>query len=373
MKSLFKRASAAATFFAVATVWLALPQLSFASRESHGGHVYACSDAKGTEHVELLDLAEAQRQGLKIDRSEGLAREAYIERALAIVQAEPKLKNFHSELVAELSWMNARLTHDDLKGALPATGDVGRTRLPVSSGHPGCQIAQIAQYQEQGRIVFDRTFFDALSALDQAALFIHEVFYKIDRVHFGATTSEVTRALTGLLFARGQADAARAALARRFSGLGKDWDILPPGKPPGSGNDWAFDGDLSRSFRIRAERSIDARIYLFDPRAGDCTLKTDVLGGGAGSIEERFDSTRGLAYLTFLVERDVRADQSVRFYLECREANPPALPAGVSSIKVGTITLLQGSDVIHTFSLWRGTGALYPNRVLAPSVLTLKL
>lgn len=187
---------------ALATLSIAFGQSALAdilpligADSSGGGKVVACRNSDGSlRSVELLDLFEARAlYGLgassKLDS---------IDDYFAVVEA--KLRDIYKGArftvspfyLVEEARSRMRLLPQGTE--LVNLDDAQEIALPI-----GCKTEQLAVYRENALLLINSDLWSALDARNQAALFVHEAIYQIDR-YSEAENSIYARKVTGHLF-----------------------------------------------------------------------------------------------------------------------------------------------------------------------------
>lgn len=184
-------------------------------KEGHGGVSIVCrSPNHSIKSVELLDTFEGNNQyNLKIGGS-ALPLEDQLEQAQTRLASRPDLLD---EFQSELANVQAHIQFLKQGVGLNPTDDA----FPVIT-KKGCRYEQLAVYTHGGQVLVDSELYGALSLTDQAALYVHEVIFKMARGR-GATSSVESRKLTAYLFTRpNQPSVTKELLASMF----------PPPAPP---------------------------------------------------------------------------------------------------------------------------------------------
>jgi hypothetical protein len=171
-----------------------LPAPAVAGREGHGGVSIVCRNRdKSIKSVELLDTFEGNnRYNLKIGGS-ALPIDDLIEQAQIRLASRPDLLE---EFQNELAYVQAHIQFMDKEVGLNPTNDA----FPVIK-KKRCRYEQLAVYTDDGQILVDSELFEWLSVTDRAALYVHEVIFKMARGR-GAESSVESRKLTAYLFTR---------------------------------------------------------------------------------------------------------------------------------------------------------------------------
>lgn len=153
----------------------------------------------GRTTVELLDTYEARlKTNLTLLRPSGDVEEDY----LRLVTNTYRLQGMNSvdEDLKQMILQNLRNFFkivDWSETPLEFLGDQGKSPdLPFE-----CQLRQLAIFFDSTeRVKINRELFNKMNSLDQAALIVHELFYKYERM-FRESTSESTRSYVGQVLA----------------------------------------------------------------------------------------------------------------------------------------------------------------------------
>lgn len=185
---------------AAATLTALSIQIAAAGHETrNGGNAVVCRDAEDkVASAELLDLYEAKKRGLKVPQTQKSA-DAQVRDAVNLLLKHKSSKvrsvgrDIESSLrIAKRDWTRA--------GELVLVPD----SFPRMTKR-GCAIEQLASYGD-GVLAYNPEIFGALSPTDQAALFLHEAIYKLERIFSGSFTSLRSRKAVGVLLSTVRSD-----------------------------------------------------------------------------------------------------------------------------------------------------------------------
>jgi hypothetical protein len=174
------------------------PSVYAGAASSGGGKAVVCRDAgKKITSVELLDLFEGRvTYGLSI-----FAPGPTVEKSLQVVQNKLQLtfENFISfdsgrNLISK-AVRDFRLLPPGV--GLKPVNDADEVVLPNSKD---CTLEQLAFYQDNQILLVDQEIWSAMDVVNQAALFVHEAVYRLERSMAGATNSRHARKIVAHLF-----------------------------------------------------------------------------------------------------------------------------------------------------------------------------
>lgn len=186
---------------------LMMSSLAFAGDRGNGGGVHLCDDGK----IEMYDIYEGfTRHGLAYPQTE-MSMLEHIERALA------KADKFHPAYGISL--------RKKVKYLLNEGHLLLRTKLQMELIEDanilvtdvGCRYAQLANWDDfSNNVLVKKEYFDRLSNLSKAALYVHEAIYSLAR-EAGEWTSDNSRKTTAeLLSTKASGFSNIDAWARRF-------------------------------------------------------------------------------------------------------------------------------------------------------------
>jgi hypothetical protein len=183
-----------------------LSSMSFAGSGSHGGGTIVCRNEQGKIiSAELLDLWEGKKVR-NLDILEEVESDAdipdLIRRAVRILNEKGQIKMAKTvELVAngELGVVNASLSFVSEGVGIAAPSDANAVFIPKGN----CRIEGVGAYNDRYLTFFiDKELYSELSALNRAALFVHEGVYKYLRDTFHVEDSITARGITACLFSK---------------------------------------------------------------------------------------------------------------------------------------------------------------------------
>ncbi len=192
-----------------------------------GGKGVLC---KNSNAIEVLDLYEAKFvYGLELENSRG-SYDADLRFAL-----ERVTKHLHWSSTGpgdiEEAIAYAKKLFQDTVTFIPAGS---RLKVTKDSYEPivaeGCDVVQVAFYYNEEKILIDKDYWDRLSSLNQVALFIHEILYKMDR-DYGATDSRESRKFVGRLFSTTPLKPISDSIPEDRNKLWKCWGGIPGETP----------------------------------------------------------------------------------------------------------------------------------------------
>ncbi len=162
---------------------------------SHGGGAIVCSDGDGKiVSAKLLDLREAEKQGMTIPRSDEPA-EVQLERALA------KLHETHAVLATKMRQVlrTMKIVLIPAGERLPPPTD---TNIRVLKEPRNCSLEGVAAFDDKTEeLSIDGEIEAAMSRTDLAALYFHEAVYRVYRQSYAQTRNSLkARKLTGTIF-----------------------------------------------------------------------------------------------------------------------------------------------------------------------------
>lgn len=165
---------------------------AFAGNEKgNGGGVHVCNN--GT--VEMYDLYEGYtRYNFTPDVDNSLTIEGYLNRA------SKKVDKIHPgiglKLKKEISYLLKEqhlLVRSNLNLKLIEDANI----LVVGNG---CSYKQLANWDDRsGNVIVNANYYNRLDTINQAALYLHEALYKLDREYFSAYTSDDIRPIVANL------------------------------------------------------------------------------------------------------------------------------------------------------------------------------
>ncbi|MBI3541778.1 MAG: hypothetical protein HY075_00680 [Deltaproteobacteria bacterium] len=177
----------------------------------NGGTAVVCRDRAGKiESAELLDLYEAHNFGntVEIDRGQSGAKKDLLARALGRLSFDNVLQ---ADVWAYDEEIEAR--QRDVKSSWLYKPGAIREELPKLD-RPGCGFEVVINYLGDYDVRVNRPVYDALPALDQAALAAHEAIFRLARERAHVHSSRAVRPLVAQLFAKHFDGALAASIAR---------------------------------------------------------------------------------------------------------------------------------------------------------------
>lgn len=198
--------------FAILGILLSADARASGGVEAHGGPAVVCRALDGTNRIlsaEMLDLFEARNvRGLRVSVDRPGSAEEIAAQVFSRLQRYAYGARYRKELAEILE--RKIILEPEVRNT--PTNDV----FPILS-REGCKIEQVAVYvRDERRVLIDREIFDALDATNQAALYVHEAVYKIDRDLTFTRSAVEARRLTGYLLADEHRALEIAPLIRRF-------------------------------------------------------------------------------------------------------------------------------------------------------------
>lgn len=164
----------------------------------NGGGAIVCVNNNEITSAKLLDLREAELNGLTIKRS----NQPYeVQLAAALDKYAKVYPQYLKWMKTEIDLINSKDVIKKSTKRLPPPTDTGIDRL---NEERSCSLEGVARYNDDNTTLeIDQVIFDKFSPTDKAALYFHEALYRVHRLKIGtAINSEVIRTITGKIFAK---------------------------------------------------------------------------------------------------------------------------------------------------------------------------
>ncbi len=181
-------------------VTVSVPAISghaFEGAVGNGGTAVVCRDRAGKiESAELLDLYEARVfRGVEIYRAGAGQKADYLKRAVARLSFSELLQADTWNYVTEIEGRSR-----DVKSRYLYKPEAIREVLPKLA-QPGCGFEVVINYLADYDVRVNRAVLDALPAVDQAALGVHEALFRMARERAHVRNSLLVRPIVAALFA----------------------------------------------------------------------------------------------------------------------------------------------------------------------------
>jgi hypothetical protein len=173
-------------FFFLSILSLSITYAHASGKAGNGGGVLYCPEMKTAY---LYDLWEGDiRFQWKYQEQPGLSVEGYLTRALA------RLTNVDPTLAGEVRSQIGYLMTPDHFRILP---EIKLELVPdahILLVEDGCGYEQVANWDEEAnQVLVKKEYFDLMSPMGRAALYLHEAIYKVDRNRTQTEYSDLTR------------------------------------------------------------------------------------------------------------------------------------------------------------------------------------
>lgn len=160
--------------------FLILGTSAWAGPSTSGGGIGVLCEYGDGQKLQLLDLFEAQLTGQRLVSSTGSFVEDYAVGLQRLRQLGDDPRPVSSDDKRNMLDMFTRYTEFTDRYLSPSD-DIG-VSVPLP---PNCHLVQIAIYQDRdNKLVLNKTLWNQLDSLNQAALVMHEAIYKMQRIAF---------------------------------------------------------------------------------------------------------------------------------------------------------------------------------------------